>query len=327
MIIQESSLFLELTPAQLKKIINSSLNENIISYRLMEGGMFNTTYLIQTDKTGDVILSLGPINRHLIMPFEHKCMETEVMIFELMHKNGIPASEVLAFDNSKTIVDRDYSIIKYIKSCMVIDAEKFYPGKMPYIMEQFGIALKKFHSVKAVKFGRVPDVLAGKGFDKNSEFLKSEVKDWISVAKNTEFFTQSFFDNVTEVFNRFSDILDEITQAHLVHGDVARTNALVHTQKAKPELAAIIDPERGFFGDPQFDIAMIDYFIDDDFIKGYGDIYDCDEHTKIRRMLYKLLRRMFDSYVWGAEYNQPDNMQETRSFIYETTEKLLKGEF
>ncbi len=322
MVISESSLFCELTNEELEKLIKTSLNCELQQARLMLGGMFNTTYFIAT-QNGDYILSVGPVNRHLIMPFEKRCMETEVMIFELMRQNGVPASEVVYFDNSKSIIDRDFMIVKFIPSCMIYDIEKFYPGKKAQIMEQFGKAVKKFHSIKSPRFGRLQDVRDGKGFEKLSDFMNSEVEDWISVAKNTDFFDDTDFLNIRTVFKKFTEVFDEVKEASLVHGDIALTNALVHTSSDTPSLAAIIDPERGFWGDCEFDIAMTGYLIDQNFINGYGDIYNCDDHTTLRRKLYELLRRMFDCYVWGAEYNQPDNMAETRSFVRERTTELL----
>ena len=322
MIIQESSVFCELTKQQLDKIIMSCLGFEIINYKLMLGGMFNTTYFVST-KSGEYILSVGPVNRHLIMPFEHNCMLTEYMIFDIMKQNGIPCSEVVHFDNSKTIIDRDFMVIKYIKSYLISDIEIYYPGQKANIMEKFAKEVKKIHSVKSKYFGRIQDVRDGKGFEKQSEFIHKELNDWISVAKNTDFFNRNDFVKLTTVFEKFYPLLDKVKEASLVHGDIALTNALITTEGNTPEIAAIIDPERGFWGDSEFDLAMIGYLVEDGFIKGYGDIFSCDEDTKIRRKVYELLRRMFDCYVWGAEYNQPQNMMEMKKFINNRITELM----
>jgi len=323
MIIQESSLFRELTDDELHSIVKSALGCGIVKAELKLGGMFNTTYFVKTDACGDVILRVGPVNRHLLMPFERRCMEAEAMIFANMRKHGIPASEVLALDVSKKLISRDFMIVRYIPSCMLHEVDKFYPGEKSRMMREFSAAVKKLHSIKSPKFGRMQDVRDGRGFDRQSDFFRSEAEDWISVAKNTDFYTEEDYASIREVYVKYADILDEIKEACIVHGDLSPMNTLIDNTGASPSLAAIIDPERGFWGDGEFDLAMIGYMLDDDFAAGYGYTAPKDEHSAIRRQLYELLRRMFDCYVWGAEYNQYDNMVSTREWVRKQYRALL----
>ena len=71
---------------------------------------------------------------------------------------------------------------------------------------------------------------------------------------------------------------------------------------------------------------MIGYMLDDDFAAGYGYASPRNEHSAIRWRVYELLRRMFDCYVWGAEYNQTDNMESTREWIRKQAAELLAAE-
>lgn len=326
MVIQESSLFCELTEEELAAVIRSALGCGIVEANLKLGGMFNTTYLIKTDTCGDVILRAGPINRHLIMPFERRCMEAEAMIFEEMKKNGIPVSEVLALDVSKTIIDRDFMIVRYIPSCMMYEVDQFYPGEHSRMLREFSALVKKMHAIKSPRFGRMQDVRDGGGFERQSDFLKTEVEDWISVAKNTDFFTEEDYASIREVYVKFTEILDEVKEACIVHGDLSPMNTLIDNTGDRPKIAAIIDTERGFWGDGEFDLAMIGYMRDDDFAAGYGYKAPRDEHSRIRWALYELLRRMFDCYVWGAEYNQHENMVTTRAWVRKQYTALLEME-
>ena len=323
--IKESSLFCELTDEELKKIIDHALACGICEATLKIGGMFNTTYFIKTDKCGDIILSVGPINRHLLMPFERRCMETESMIFDELRRAGIPTSEVLKLDISKTIIDRDYMIIRYIQSCMLGEAQKQYGEQtVSALYEEFGRDVKRLHSIKSARFGRMQDVRDGGGFEKMSDFMRSEIEDWISVASCTDYYDEDDFSNIRQLYEKYADILDEVKEATLVHGDLGPNNVLIDNTSDTPKIAAIIDTERGFWGDGDFDIAMIGYMINDDFVRGYGDIYACDEHAKIRRRLYEILRRLFDCYVWGAEYNQYKNMEKWRDRVRIWVKELLE---
>jgi len=324
--IQESSLFCELTEDELGRVIRSALGCGIVTAELKTGGMFNTTYFVKTDTAGDVILSVGPVNRHLIMPFERRCMETEAMIFALCRENGIPVSEVLALDISKTVIDRDFMIVRYIPSCMLHEAAGQYPEEKSRLYRELAKNLRKIHSIKSPRFGRMQDVRDGGGFERQSDFFKAEVEDWISVAKNTGFFTEEDYEAFRAVGVKYVGILDEVKEASVVHGDVSPMNTLIDNTGERPTLAAIIDPERGFWGDGEFDLAMIGYMLDEDFAAGYGYSAPRDEHSAIRWRIYELLRRMFDCYVWGAEYNQNDNMVSTRNWIRKQAAELLAAE-
>lgn len=72
-----SSLYRECSQEELAVLVAEALGTEMRSARLLTGGMFNTTYLVETEGYGKVVLRLGPVNRHLLMPFEHRLMEAE----------------------------------------------------------------------------------------------------------------------------------------------------------------------------------------------------------------------------------------------------------
>ena len=91
-----SSLYRELTPEELSTVITAALNTGIVSARLLTGGLFNTTYFVDTEGCGRVVLRVGPVNRHLLMPFEHHLMEAESQAYALCERQGCPSrSEAL----------------------------------------------------------------------------------------------------------------------------------------------------------------------------------------------------------------------------------------
>ena len=52
---------------------------------LLSGGLFNTTYRLET-VTKTAILRLGPVNRHLLLPYERNLMAAEGDILQLMKR-------------------------------------------------------------------------------------------------------------------------------------------------------------------------------------------------------------------------------------------------
>ena len=73
----ESHIYKELTRTEQEKVVAASLSTRIVHSRLLTGGLFNTTYLVETVDCGTVVLRVGPINTHLLLPFERNLMEAE----------------------------------------------------------------------------------------------------------------------------------------------------------------------------------------------------------------------------------------------------------
>ena len=112
----KSSLYRELSESELQQVISTALHTTFTDYRLLTGGLFNTTYFVDTVDCGKVVVRMGPVNRHLLMPFEHQLMRTEAMFYDLCRAGGVPVSEVLFLSTDKSILDRDIMIVRYIPS-------------------------------------------------------------------------------------------------------------------------------------------------------------------------------------------------------------------
>ena len=101
-------------------------------------------------------------------------------------------------------------------------------------------------------------------------------------------------------------------------------NILARTDAEPPVFGALIDPDRGMWGDVEFDFCRIQWMLCDDFIAGYGrDVRVCDAETLRRRELCWLLRCCFDTYVWEAEYNVHEYMLAGKREIRQMLDKLL----
>ena len=101
-------LYQLLSPHELSDIVGSLLQTEVIWARPLTGGLFNTTYLVETASMGKVVLRIGPVNRHLLMPFEQRLMEAEETVYSLCRGHGIACSEILALDRTKSRIDPRY---------------------------------------------------------------------------------------------------------------------------------------------------------------------------------------------------------------------------
>lgn len=324
-----SSLYRELSEKELSGIVYEALHTEVCSARLLTGGLFNTTYFVDTAGCGPVVLRVGPVNRHLLMPFEHSLMEAEQRVYTLCRKKEIPVSEVLAADTSKTILDRDFMIVRYIPGRPMSEV-KLNPQDDARICREIGAAAAKMHSITNSCFGRIVDAENGKGFLKWSDCLLHELKQWESVAGPAGLFSEEEREHMRQLLKKAAPFLDEIRQPRLVHTDLWTGNILVRSDSGRPEFAAIIDADRAIWGDPELDFSSIQWtYQKANFWEGYGKMLGQDRSSLIRRSVYTLLWALFDGYVYEKEYNQPEEAEGRRTVALEQTgllEELLAGQ-
>lgn len=307
-----SSLYLELTQKELSELVSEALHTEMYSSRLLTGGLFNTTYLLETLKYGHVVLRVGPVNRHLLMPFEHRLMEAEEQVYTLCAQYGVPASVILAVDTSKRLLDRDFMFVRYIPSKPMSEMVLNLQDKAR-ICRDIGIATAKLHHIQASRFGRIAEVKDGGGFPLWSEALLHELHQWESVGIPTALFTESEHDEIRMLFEKAAPYLDEIKEPHLVHTDLWLGNILIRTDTEKPQFAAIIDADRAIWGDPAFEFSSIRWtYKEESFWEGYGRTLSTTRADRIRVGIYNLLNRIWNSYVYLREYNQPEEAARER---------------
>lgn len=301
-----SSLYRELTANELNSLVSNSLKTEIISAHLLTGGLFNTTYLVETSKYGKTVLRVGPVNRHLLMPFEHHLMEAEEYVYSLCSAHYVPTSEVLVTDTSKTLIDRDYMFVRYIPSCPMSQIE-LRSEDHARVVRSIGRATATFHSIEAPRFGRIVDVKNVGGFTLWSDALINELYEWEKVGIPAAIFTENEHDTIRMLFKKAKPYLDEIKQPRLVHTDLWLGNILIRTDTKHPEFAAIIDADRALWGDPAFEFSSIQWTYGEEcFWEGYGRMLSHDIADRIRRSIYTLLNRLWNAYVYLVEYNQPE---------------------
>ncbi len=307
-----SSLYRELSNEELKRLIRESIHTEISSAKLLTGGLFNTTYYIKTVDMGDVVLRVGPVNRHLLLPFEHNLMEAEECVYKLCRTEEIPVSEVLVTDTSKTLIDRDFMIVRYIPSLPMIETELNISDNAR-ICRDIGMAAAKMHSIKNSRFGRITDVKNGNGFSKWSECLLNEFEQWESAAASTMIFSKAERTRIRQAIENAVPILDEIQTPSLVHTDLWKGNILIRSDSEEPEFAAIIDADRAIWGDPDLEFSSIQWtYTEPTFWEGYGQTLSMDSSSRTRRTVYTLLLCLFNAYVYMQEYNQHEKAHEEK---------------
>jgi len=294
-----SNLFQELAAHELDAVVAAHLGGAEYRAALLEGGMFNTTYLITPAVGEKAVLRVGPVNRHLLLPFEGNLMNAERHVYGRCAPLGIPVPRVLACDTTKRLLGRDYMLTAYIEGTALADMDADESVKRA-IHREVGRCVRQMHSLTNDQFGRAADILRGKGHSKWSECLRAEIAGFTEKAAEVKIYTARQLRRIEQTYARHASLLDEIAVPYLVHADLWGGNILVSEQNT---LAAIIDADRAIYGDVDFEFAS-HWMIDDAFCEGYGQSPSQEKAHVTRRRLYALLYRLLDSYILLAQYNR-----------------------
>ncbi|MHC1747074.1 MAG: phosphotransferase family protein [Cellulosilyticaceae bacterium] len=295
----DSKIYRELSLEELNKIINSHFNTIDFTYTILNGGMFNTTYLINLSNTKKYVLRVGPINRHLLLPFEHNLMIAEDYFYKLCKSKNLPTPEIVCFETNKLLIDRDYMITRYIES-ICLSSEHIVPDNKVELYKEVGTITKSINGIEGGKFGRLGDIALGGGYSQWSDFITKEFEITLQFLQNFNVYTAVETKDIYEIILTYKNVLNEITTPYLIHTDLWDGNVLVSC--SQDAIVAIIDGDRALFGDANFELAS-GWIVNDYFFEGYGKHEYYDRNTLIRNTIYKLLYKIIDAYVLTIEYN------------------------
>ena len=302
-------LYQEVTPAEIAKVISAVYGRDtkITACTLLKGGVFNTTYRVQTNRSRDgIVLRAAPTNRHVLFDFERSMMSAEPLFYQLLHDHGIPSSTVVAYDNGRQVIDREYIIFEYIPSLPMNDPQVPEVAK-PGLHRQLGDIVARLHAIGHERFGWLRPHGELPMFPTWSAFLQrfaTEIADRLAAhglfaAGDLRQFLAVFAQQV---------IFDQITQPRLVHADLWEGNVLVQEHNGRWQVAALIDIDKAIFGDPALEFAF-PTLLNDDFLRGYGRGADNSSDATFRRNAYRLLYSFMYTYIWHAQFDDEDKAQ------------------
>ena len=312
---RNSRLFRELTRGELAAAVRRHFGAVDFTACLMDGGLFNTTYLLSLSDGRRYVLRSGPVNRQLLLPFELRLFLSETAVYKLCHERGIPVPNVVELvlpdDRADSSIDcRGYMITEYIDS-LPMTSELISPDEKSALRRELGEITARFNSIEGTRFGRVCDVsgTADGGYTRWSDWLESEFSEVCNAIRPYEVFSERELDGFMRLPEKYRGLLDEVTTPRLVHADLWEGNVLVTPDRK--HIAAIIDADRALFGDVGFELAG-GWNDSAEFYSGWGEP-PFGRDYEARRLIYLALYRLTDTYVYFAEYADPESGSRTRN--------------
>lgn len=233
-------------------------------------GHYNDSYYFEADN-GKFVLRVAPPDSVPKLFYEIDMMKSEVNIHRLIReRTDVPAPEIVFHDFSRDVIDRDYLVMEYLRG-----------SSGPFDERELGEYVRQIHAIESDKFG-YPERAAPTGEswpDIFHTYVKLILRDCLScgVIDNSE---HEYF---RSVYDKQGGVIGDVKPS-LLHLDLWSQNILTVNGK----ITAILDFDRGLYGDPELEFAVLDTYgySTPEFFEGYGKPRPVNSEAQIRQRLY-----------------------------------------
>ncbi|MHC4625186.1 MAG: phosphotransferase family protein, partial [Planctomycetota bacterium] len=198
-------------------------------------------------------------------------MKSEVGIHRVVReRTGLPVPEIVYHDFSREVIDRDYLIM----ACLEGDSGFFDDREL-------GEYVRQLHGIESELCG-YPERAAPTGKSWPGifrKYVKLIFKDCLSCGVISEEECAYFL----SVYEEYADVVVDVSPS-LLHLDLWTQNILT----IDGSITAILDFDRGLYGDPELEFAVLDTYgySSPEFFEGYGSCRPVGSEAQIRQRLY-----------------------------------------
>jgi aminoglycoside phosphotransferase (APT) family kinase protein len=253
----------------------------------LDGGLYNNTYLVHIAEMPPVILRVAPPAARQLHS-EPNLMRNEYASLPFFAPLAPLVPRVLMADFTHQLLERDYLFQTYMEGeAWSAVADKQTLNEKRLLWCQLGGIVREIHTVRGEHFGRI---LADTAFPRWSSpvvhHLQALIHDLTEVQLDA-----TDIRYVLDITLKRQELLDEVTQPCLLHGDLWTGNILIKRDEGGPRITAILDCERSSWGDPWSEWTM--FLLDlhtgtevDAFWEGYGRP-EGSASARFRKLVYK----------------------------------------
>ncbi len=311
--------------------MNNAFDENTIkqickrhSFRINQAtrlstGKFNYTYVCDLQKPDSaqndkIIVRIAPSDTEGFVFYEKNMMAQEPEIHSIVKKyTSIPIPEIYVYDDSKSVINRNFLIMEYIQGKPLSDMELSSDG-IKKVMFATGKYLRQLHErCQRNKYGYLG---AHNCMEPENSWSNAFKVMWEKLVKDVEWagvYSRKEADYAGNMLNDYIHLFDKDIPASLLHMDIWSQNILVDDLG---NITSIVDWDRGLWGDPEIEFAVLDYcgFNNDDFWRGYGKAPVKSKEVEIRMAFYHLYEVQKYLIIWTMRGGDRSKISEYKAY-------------
>lgn len=220
------------------------------SIQELGNGQCNSTYLVSLHHHGPVILRIAPPASRCSLWHERHLMQREVRMHSLLAPLGSLLPRILVADFSHSLIERDYLFQTFIdgQSWVSLPGDISLP-EHETLWCQFARVVKTISCIRGEAFGLVYGVSLFSSWSHTLlDWLERTYKDAQQSGVDV-----SAFQQLLSLAQSNTHLFDQIKEPRLLHGDLWWFNLLIQRTETGPHIVAVLDADRGSWGDPLAD--------------------------------------------------------------------------
>jgi aminoglycoside phosphotransferase (APT) family kinase protein len=257
-----------------------------LAFEPIRTGKHNTSYYVSGAEQ-DLVLRISPPDDAGFLFYERQMMAQEPELHALLRaETSLPVARIIAHDESRDILDRDYLLMERLPGHPLTEAE--LPAQQrDGVLEQIGVYLAQMHTLVADQYGYLG---AHRPMSPQSTWVDAFLIMWSKLLDDVVV-CGGYTVEEADAFRRLLDVyrphFDRPIAASLLHMDVWDQNILVD---GTGRVTGLLDLDRALWGDPEIEFAVLDYcgISEPAFWQGYGRPRDNSFSAQVRARFYML---------------------------------------
>ncbi len=222
----------------------------VVAAQELGNGEYNTVYLLEFASRDAVILRVAPRSTEQGIWLEHSFMRREYLLQPYFAPIAPLLPKILMIDFTHQLIERDYMFQTYMPGTLWSNVmDELTEAENDALWRQFAHIARTISTIKGDVFG-IP--YPGLHFATWSEKVLNELEQSLREAMRYGLASEPV-QMLCNIAASHVDLLDEITTPCLLHGDLWPFNILIQSTEEGPVISAVLDADRGYWGDPLAD--------------------------------------------------------------------------
>lgn len=250
---READAFQQPVPAEMiEKMCKRAFGKatNVVAAQELGNGEYNNVYLLEFANRDAVILRVAPQTTEQRLWLEHSLMRREYILQPYFAPIAPLLPKILMIDFTHQLIERDYMFQTYVPGKLWSNVmDELTEDENEVLWRQFAQIAKTISAIKGDVFGMpYPGLHFATWSGKVLNELEQSQREAIRYGLDSEP-TQM----LCNIAANHIDLIDEITTPCLLHGDLWPFNILIQSGEKGPIISAVLDADRGYWGDPLAD--------------------------------------------------------------------------
>ncbi len=300
-----------------------ALDPDRLAFDRIRTGKHNTSYYVR-GAGRELVLRISPPDDAGFLFYERRMMAQEPQIHALLRsETTVPVAEILAYDDSRSLLDRDYLIMERLPGRALAES-RLSERQLDAVLEQVGACLAQMHALVSDRYGYLG---AHRPMAPEPTWVQAFHEMWNRLLDDVVA-CGGYAPEEADVYRRLLTVyrphFERPVPASLLHMDVWSQNILVDDEGV---LTGLVDLDRALWGDPEIEFAVLDYcgISEPAFWEGYGQERDTSFSAQIRARFYLLyeLQKYIPIRIWRR--NDPAQAEQYKAQAMSLAGPLLQA--